>query len=227
MWYLAHSLTPGDSYKPCERFPWMQGFCTVLPGVVKPYPQISSFLSCLKSVSRSWGTTHKSSFKFLINSFLLSSLLFFFFFCCVSMNNLTNQFTGRDVSRQGNFKSVLHSTCRKCISNMLLRVSSLELKTGSCLHPKSFSSCKEKIDSKNCYMSFFLIIILVIGAAVLVHTTGLYTIECCLLQQPWEEIQGNFWMEQLLSQRRVCYNINPLATLLLLPIWQECVQIFR
>lgn len=72
------------------------------------------------------------------------------------MNNLTNQFTGRDVSRQGNFKSVLHSTCRKCISNMLLQVPSLELKTEApACTPSPLVAVRRKLMVKTVTCLFF------------------------------------------------------------------------
>lgn len=136
--------------------------------------------------------THKSSFKFLIHSFLLSSLLFL---CCVSMNYLTNQFTGRDVCRHGNFKSVLHTICRKCISNMLLQVSLLsplksisirrmELKTQARVcTPNLLVAERRKLIVSKTVLCPFLSLVLVIGAVMLVQTTGPCTKEYCLLQQ--------------------------------------------
>lgn len=139
-----------------------------------------------------------------------------------------------------NFKSVLHTICRKCISNSLLQVSLLsplksistrrmQLKTQARVcTPNPLVAERRKLMVSKTVPCPFLSIVLVVRAAVLVQSTGLCTMEYCLLQQPWEETQGNVWMGQLLSQRQICHSINPLGTLLLLPISQGRVhKIFR
>lgn len=221
LWAVSH---PGDSSEHWERFPWDPGpckwsyLCRALPGVVKPYPQISSLLSCLKSVSRSWGMTHKSSFEFLINSFLLSSLPFFAVFpwTISQISLLAGVFVD-----MANFKSVLHTICRKCILNVLLQVSSLsplkniptrrmKLKTQAPVcTPKHLVAERRKPIASRTLPRPFLSIVLVARTAVLGQTTGPSTALYCLLQQSQEEIQGNVWTEQLLSQRQACRSINP------------------
>lgn len=180
--------------------------------------------------------THKSSFEFLINSFLLSSLPFFavFRWTISQISLLAGMFVD-----MANFKSVLHTICRKCIFNGLLQVSSpyplkkistwrMKLKTQ--VHictPKPLVAGRRKLIANKPLPHPLLSVVLVATAAVLVQPTGPSTAVYCFSQQPQEEIQGNVWTEKLLSQRQACHGINPLGTSLLLLISQGGVQIFR